>query len=62
RLTLLREALDKVFHDNDFIQELKKRGRPLTPLAGKKLENLMKECMATAEKIKPILKKALEKK
>lgn len=62
QLTLLREALDKVFHDDDFIQELKKRGRPLTPLAGEKLENLMKECMATAEKIKPILKKALEKK
>lgn len=62
RLTLLRQVLDKVLHDDDFIQEMKKRGRPLSPLAGEKLENLMKECMSTAERIKPILEKALEKK
>lgn len=61
RVKLLREALDKVFHDEAFIQEMEKRGRPIISLGGEKMAELIKDAMAAAGKIEPVLKKAVGK-
>ena len=61
RVKLLREALDKVFHDEAFIQEMEKRGRPIISLGGEQMAELIKDAMAAAGKIEPVLKKAVGK-
>lgn len=61
RVRLLRETLHKVFQDEDFIQEMEKRGRPIVPLGAEKMAKLIKEAMAAAGEIEPVLKKTVEK-
>ena len=53
--------MDKVFHDEAFIQEMEKRGRPIVPLGAEKMAKLIKEAMAAAGEIEPVLKKTVEK-
>jgi len=60
RLKVLRDAVDKVLNDPDFVEELEKRGRPVTPMRGEQVEQLVSGCMSAAEKIKPLLKKAIK--
>jgi tripartite-type tricarboxylate transporter receptor subunit TctC len=55
RVRLLREALDKVFHDEEFIQEMEKRGRRVIPLGGEVIAKLVEKVMANAGQIAPVL-------
>ena len=58
RVRLLRDVMWKIFKNKNFVQDLERRGRPVNPMNGDKMMQLMKECMAAAEKIKPVLKAA----
>jgi tripartite-type tricarboxylate transporter receptor subunit TctC len=58
RVKLLREAVWGVFSDKSIVQELEKQGRPVDAMKGEQMTALMQECMAAAEKIKPVLKEA----
>jgi len=61
RVKALREALWKITQNKNFIQDMEKRGRPVRPLHGDKLEELATEGMAAATSIKQTLKDAVKK-
>jgi tripartite-type tricarboxylate transporter receptor subunit TctC len=58
RVRLLRDAMWQIFQNKNFVQDLERRGRPVNPMNGDRMMELMRECMAAAEKIKPVLKAA----
>ena len=58
RVEALRKAVWGVFSDKNVVAELEKRGRPVNAMKGEQMTALMQECMAAAEKIKPVLKEA----
>ena len=58
RVRLLRDVMWQIFQNKNFVQDLERRGRPVSPMNGDKMMELMRECMAAAEKIKPVLKAA----
>jgi len=60
RKKVLGEALWKVFQDENFIDELEKRGRIVIPLKVEEVEQLIEDCISAAGILKPILKKVME--
>ena len=55
RVKLLRDSVWSVYSDKTIVQELEKRGRPVSAMKGDQMNAVMQTCMAAAEKIKPVL-------
>jgi tripartite-type tricarboxylate transporter receptor subunit TctC len=61
RLKTLRDAFAKMFKDNEFAEELKKRNWQAAPVAGEELEALAKEVVDQPAEIATALKRILSK-
>ena len=59
RVKILREALNKTLRDPDLLAETKKRGWPVSPVAGEELQSLAKEVIAQPPEVVQRLKRLL---
>jgi tripartite-type tricarboxylate transporter receptor subunit TctC len=59
RVKILREALNKTMRDPEVLAQAKKRGWPVSPLAGEELQSLAKDVVAQPPEVVQGLKKLL---